>query len=161
MTDAIARSFAYQLEELIQYLQANYDWKSPDGGFAIYVFYRTEGKLPFSVNETALILEEGQKRLREAPILAALGYEIAAGRVVDAKVLEAWANGFSRLSEREVFLQDRNSFFYRPIELLGISLGAKHCPNISSETSNWLREIFIQGEDKNLFKNSRAHLKQV
>lgn len=148
MTDAVAKSFGYQLNDLEQYIQANYNWESPESAFARYVYYRSGATTPFTVPEDTVIQILEPRRLQEAPILAAVGYEIASGRGFSESFLEAWANGFTRLASREAFPSDRASFFFRPVELLGISLGAKNCPKVHQKDLIWLREVLTSGEQK-------------
>lgn len=148
MTDAVAKSFGYQLNDLEQYIQANYNWESPESAFARYIYYRSGATTPFTVPEDTVIQLLSHWRLREAPILAAVGYEIASGRNFRESFLEDWANGFTRLASREAFPSDRTSFFFRPVELLGISLGAKNCPKVHQKDLIWLQEVLTEGEQK-------------
>ena len=148
MTDAVAKSFGYQLNDLEQYIQANYNWESPESAFARYVYYRSGSTTPFTVPEDTVIQLLSHWRLREAPILAAVGYEIASGRNFSESFLEAWANGFTRLASREAFPSDRTSFFFRPVELSRSSLGAKHRPKVHQKDLIWLQEVLTEGEQK-------------
>lgn len=148
MTDAVAKSFGYQLDRLAQYIQASYNWESPESGFARYVFYHTGSKPLFDVVTDTVIHSLEPRRLHQAPVLAALGYELASGRAFGESFLKAWAKGLTRLSSREAFPSDRASFFYRPVELLGISLGASLCPEIRSEDLRWLQNVLAEGEQK-------------
>jgi hypothetical protein len=146
MTDAVAKSFGYQLDFLTHYLRTNYNWESPESGFARYIFYRADSQPPFSLATDAVINSLEPRRLHQAPILAAVGYELASGRVFGESFLSAWANGVARLASREAFPSDRASFFYRPVELLGISLGVSSCPKVRSQDLCWLQNVLAQGE---------------
>lgn len=148
MTNAVAKSFGCQLYSFAQYIQANYNWESPESGFARYVFYRADSKPPFSVATDVVIQSLEPRRLHQAPVLAAVGYELASGKAFGESFLEAWANGLTRLASREAFPSDRASFFYRPVELLGISLGASLCPKVRPEDLRWLQDVLAEGEQK-------------
>ena len=148
MTDAVAKSFGYQLDFMTDYLRANYNWESPESGFARYIFYRADSKPPFSVATDAAINSLEPRRLHQAPVLAAVGYELACGRVFGESFLSAWANGLTRLASREAFPSDRASFFYRPVELLGISLGVSSCSKVRPENLRWLQDVLAEGEQK-------------
>ncbi len=148
MTGAVAKSFGYQLDHLAQHIQTNYNWESPESGFAHYIFYRTASKPPFNVIADSVITSLEPRRLHQAPVLAAVGYEFAAGRTFDESFLESWAKGLTRLASREAFPADRASFFYRPAELLGISLGASHCLKVRPQDLSWLKTVLIEGEHK-------------
>jgi len=149
MKEILAKSFGCHLDSLANYIQSNYNWESPESGFAYYVFYRADNQPPFTLRPDSLIKKLEQKRLYEAPVLAAIGYELASGRAFDESFLEAWANGLNRLSTREVFPADRASFFYRPVELLGISLGASYNSlKVDVEDLSWLKNVLTEGETK-------------
>ncbi|MCC5670809.1 hypothetical protein LC653_45435, partial [Nostoc sp. CHAB 5784] len=72
----------------------------------------------------------------------------ACGRVFGESFLSAWANGLTRLASREAFPSDRASFFYRPVELLGISLGVSSCPKVRPEDLRWLQDVLAEGEQR-------------
>lgn len=148
MIDAVRKSFSCQLDNLAQYLQANYHRESPEGGFAHYVFHQTNSQLPFDVANDAAIATLEPNRLSQAPVLAAVGYGFACGRQFSESFLETWANGLARLSGREAFPVDRTSFFYRPTDLLGIALGINHYYKSQPEHLRWLQEILVKGEQR-------------
>lgn len=110
MTDAVAKSFGYQLDSLAQYIQDNYNWESPESGFACYVFYHAGSKPLFEVVTDTVIHSLEPRRFHQAPVLAAVGYQLASGRSFSKSFLKAWANGLTRLSSREAFPSDRASF---------------------------------------------------
>gem|GEM_PF-3780101 len=77
----------------------------------------------------------------EAPGLATLGYYLAHhGGAADAKLLGAWKDGFARLRERDPLPRDRQTFLHRPIELLGIILGAR----IAAAPTDWIRDALLK-----------------
>jgi hypothetical protein len=148
MIGVVAKSFGYQLDSLVDYIQVNYRCESPESGFARYIFHQIGNPPPFRMACDAVIQSMEPRRLHEAPVLAAFGYELACGRVLDNTLLKAWANGLTRLANRDAFPSDRASFFFRPIELLGIALGASVCPIVRAEDLCWLQDILAQGEQK-------------
>lgn len=149
MTNALVKSFGSQLDFLKYYLDTNYNWESPASAFARYAFHLTNSTPPFQVVTNEVINSLEPRRLHhQAPVLAAVGYELACGRVFADSILEAWANGLMRLASRDVFPLDRASFFYRPVELLGISLGVSYCSKVRPEDLLWLQEVLTKGEQK-------------
>ncbi len=74
-----------------------------------------------------------------------LGYTIAQA---DPNTQALWAKSVERLTGRESFPNDRASFFFRPVELLGIATGVAACPNVSSGVKTWLRNTLEAGESK-------------
>src|SRR6185295_11771929 len=81
-------------------------------------------------------------RLDETPILAAAGYQYVNLRFPRSPQYdEEWAHHFKRLSQRQAFPIDRESYFYRPLDLLGICIGAQSCPAIVDHDRQWLKAI--------------------
>jgi len=148
MIDVIRNCFNSQLESIAQYLQANYHSESPESGFANYVFHQTNSHISFEVANDIDITKLSPNRFSEAPVLAAVGYSLACGRQFSEDFLESWANGLTRLSGRNHFPADRTSFFYRPTELLGITLGISHYYKSQPDHSKWLRDLLTQGEQR-------------
>ncbi|MEG5171998.1 hypothetical protein [Microcoleus sp. B3-D7] len=148
MIDVIRNCFNSQLESIAQYLQANYHSESPDSGFANYVFHPKNSHIFFEVANDIDITKLSLNRFSEAPVLAAVGYSLACGRQFSEDFIKSWANGLTRLSSRNHFPADRTSFFYRPTELLGITLGISHYYKSQPDHSKWLQDILIQGEQR-------------
>lgn len=150
----ISKSFDCQLNSLEIYIRQNFNWESPESGFANYIFNCFTNQLFCSAEETSIV---GLKpsRLCQAPMLATVGYQIASGKKFDENFLNSWANGLTRLSSREVFTPDRASFFYRPVELLGICLGVSNCSQVPPKDLTWLENVLRTGEqllaDSNLW----------
>ncbi len=124
-------------------------WPSPEAGFLDYLDATTTGQL----HNHSLVVE----RLDEAPILAAAGYQYVNPRFMrDAKYDGEWAGKFKRLSQKQAFPIDRESYFYRPLDLLGICIGAQSCPSVADNDRQWLKIILETGATK-LVQHSRAY----
>lgn len=147
MTRILAASFAGLLAELAGALAADWAWPSPENGFALYAFDRIGGELPFTRGPVSLMPQD-RKRMDQAPVLASAGYALALGELQDDNSQQLWADGLTRLSARNAFPVDRNSFFYRPVELLGVSLGAANNLKVKAEDVQWLRGMLADGEQK-------------
>lgn len=148
MTNALAMSFGQQLETLSKYIGANWAWPSPEVGFALHVFRSANDEVPFSAGNMSLT-SVNMKRMDQAPVLASVGYALSLGEGLhDDGLQTTWAEGLMRLSNRKPFPSDRASFFYRPVELLGVSLGATNCHKARAADINWLRDVLTQGEQK-------------
>lgn len=147
MTRALAASFAGLLADLAGALAAGWAWPSPENGFALYAFGPPGRDLPFTRSPISLKPQD-RKRIDQAPVLASAGYALALGELQDGDSQQLWADGLARLSHRNAFPVDRNSFFYRPAELLGVSLGAAHNPKVEAEDVRWLRGVLADGEQK-------------
>lgn len=143
----ISKSFDYQLNSLEICIRQNFNWESPESGFANYIFNCFTNQLFCSAEEASFASLE-ESRLCQAPMLATIGYQIASGKKFEENFLNSWANGLTRLSSREVFTPDRASFFYRPVELLGICLGVSNCSQVRSKDLAWLENVLRTGEQK-------------
>jgi hypothetical protein len=124
-------------------------WPSPEAGFLDYLSTTTGADAP----QRALVTQ----RLDETPMLASAGYQYAIPHFLrPPEYDELWARHFRRLAQRQAFPIDRESYFYRPLDLLGICIGAHHCPAVTDEDRSWLREMLQQGRPR-LSPDSRAY----
>ncbi|HUZ51782.1 MAG TPA: hypothetical protein VMU94_04565 [Streptosporangiaceae bacterium] len=87
-------------------------------------------------------------RIDEAPILAALGYHLATDAASAGALANPWCAGAARLSERDPFPLDRMSFFFRPIELLGLAVGAAAISDQDPQARQWLAQLISAGGEK-------------
>ncbi len=135
MIDPVARSSGEELSRVAAYLRSRWRWPSPESGLATWLFLSTGRELPFEPARA----EAPRQRFSEAPVLATYGYVLAAG---EATVSAAWADGYGRLRRRNPFPTDRTSFAFRPVELLGIALGAKALSQTGGlADGNWIKEV--------------------
>ena len=83
----ISKSFDCQLNSLEIYIRQNFNWESPESGFANYIFNCFTNQLFCSAEETSIV---GLKpsRLCQAPMLATVGYQIASGKKFDENFLD-------------------------------------------------------------------------
>jgi REase_DpnII-MboI len=124
-------------------------WPSPEAGFLDYLQTTTDGTPPQRSPVT--------DRLEETPILAAAGYQYANPRLLqDPKRNQEWARHFKRLAQRQPFPIDRESYFFRPFDLLGICIGAQFCPALTDHDRQWLKSLLESGATR-LPERSRAY----
>lgn len=123
-------------------------WPSPEAGFLDYL-QTTSGK-PAPQRPLAT------DRLGETPMLASAGYQYANPSFSrPATYDQEWARHFRRLAQRQAFPLDRESYFYRPLDLLGICIGARHCPSLTDEDRKWLQQVLRDGATR-LPEHSRS-----
>jgi len=138
--NSLATTFA-KLHRRLADMLAEAAWPSPETAFADHVlasYGRIAPRRPIV-----------KDRLGEAPILATVGYQYAGLSVGGPPEYDSdWASHFERLASRNAFPVDRESYFYRPLELIGLCLGAKHCPAVGQARREWLRRILDQGQDR-------------
>lgn len=144
MKNPLAPSYGQIIEDLTNLLKDHWRWPSPEAGFALHVSRAIGLEPPFTVGDLALepALE---RRLGEAPILAALGYVLERAGQGAPSVATAWGAGFARLATKQAFPRDRESFFFRPVELLGICLGVRACAAVAPEHRRWLERVMQEG----------------
>jgi hypothetical protein len=145
MSTPVAISFGRQLTQLEGFLRANTESLTPDGEFARHVYAAAAEKGPMTADGPTVQPEA--LRAGHAPCLAAVGYCLARphGTTLDA-IADAWADGLSRLSDREAFPTDHQSFAFRPVEVLGIVQGVRILPAVSALSRRWLEGVLARLE---------------
>jgi hypothetical protein len=121
---------------------------TPEGAFARHVFeaVNEHGPVPGwdRVPIAASTLRQGH-----APALASAGYQIAsAGLVTTPEVLSAWQAGLQRLSCKDAFASDRQTFAFRPLETFGICLGASSMQSLDGMLLSWLKTVLLRLEQE-------------
>jgi hypothetical protein len=145
---SLATAFAL-LRDLLHTAINEAVWPSSEAGFLDYLQVTTSSTAP----QRSVVTD----RLDETPMLAAAGYQYVNSRFQrNAQYDQEWARHFKRLAQRQAFPIDRESYFYRPLDLLGICIGAKSCPALSDSDRQWLRTILETGAAR-LPEHSRAH----
>ena len=137
--DTIARSFAAQLAELHQGLLAAWHAEAPDAGLVQWAAITSDTRLSIDLPELALTKIPAH-RWAEAPILAAVGYRMA-HPAASQQAEELWLDGVRRLMARDALPADRNSFFFRPVELLGLAAGSQAVAGRDDAPQSWLRDL--------------------
>jgi hypothetical protein len=128
---------------------ASAPWPSPEAGFLDHL--QTTNGTPAPQRSLAT------ERLDETPILASAGYQYANPNFFRPAAYDhEWARHFRRLAQRQAFPLDRESYFYRPLDLLGICIGARHCPVLTDDDRKWLQQVLCDGATR-LPEHSRAH----
>ncbi len=141
MSDPLGTAYA-QLREELRARTRSVQWPSPEAGFVFHLerqLRRGEGKPLSPTNE----------RIQEGPVLASNGYLYAdPGTLRSESDLLRWNLAFEKLLLRDPFPLDRESYFYRPLELLGICLGVKSGCSTSEHARETLRGILIAGQTR-------------
>jgi hypothetical protein len=146
----LATTYAVLRDQLDEDI-AKVPWPSPEAGFLDYLDISTGMRL----RRQRTIAND---RLDETPILSSAGYQYARSDFArPAGYDEEWARQFRRLAQRQAFPIDRESYFYRPLDLLGICVGARSCPALTGEDRRWLQKVLTEGAPR-LSEHSRAQL---
>jgi hypothetical protein len=138
ISSPVAGNFAAQFEELRQSITQAWHPEAPDAGFADWV-ERTSITLDLRLDQFDPDLVPRQ-RWNEAPILATVGYRMGTAAALTTDQHAAWLEGMERLKSRDPVPADRNSFLFRPLELLGLVIGAEFVADSDPTAIHWLRQ---------------------
>lgn len=146
MNITLTKSFGAELTRIAAELKESAYWPSPGTGLArqlLNLCGRDErgidllGPLPFP---------EGP--LDAAPTAAAAGFAIVMGQL-RSEELSRWRDSLKRLVKRDPFPRDRQTFAYRPAELVGLTLGISITEDRGSESDIWIRSVLQTLPNKN------------
>lgn len=135
---ALQKNYADVLDALSIAVRHHWGWPSPEAGFASY-FLASIGEPDLSIMGTEADFGDS---LTHAPSLAFVGYELACKRAASRR--EDWLAGLTRLQARNAFPADRQSFAYRPLEVLGIAAGIGECNLQTTPLGNWMKSVLAR-----------------
>lgn len=157
MTPPLEYNFANQCAFLLRSLREQFSWPSPDAGFAMYVYSQSGQMLP--VSPLPPMPSVTLQSSTQAPELAAFGFYAASQQTpADRVTPDGWAAAFSRLTGREPFPTDRHAFTFRPVELLGVAVGASLTPSLPDPDTRWLRNVLNEAPKKCVTESWARHL---
>lgn len=143
-------SYSRTLSELQKSIQNGWSWPEPNSGFAIYVLSSQQGTTADFLSEVLKpdLFELPTTRSDEAPVIAAHGFLFSRfpDRVSPQEEREL-ADGLAQVSKREALRADRQSFFFRPVELLGISLASQVVYDSHPDGVDWMKDTIEVGGD--------------
>lgn len=134
--NSVDRSLAQQLEQLALLTDSVSAEPSPDRGFSAYI---AEHEHPGSGLQLMLRLLATPDigRFREAPYFAFSGYGLSLG-ALQPDAADSWRKSFADLKRKDPFPVDRQSLFFRPLEVLGVALGAARAFQATDAEHAWL-----------------------
>ena len=147
MHPVIAAGLAAELDRLASVVRSDWSWPSPAAGFAWWLLAR-HGDPALVARPETTDLATGNGRLGEAPVLAAYGYLLSTHDEPEHELIEAWSTAATRLRDRDALPGDRASFFFRPIELLGLALGSAAVTEHDPQPRKWLRQTLRDGRSR-------------
>ena len=137
--DALARSFGAQLAELHHDMLVSWRAEAPEAGLVEWAAIQSNIRLEIDV-PPLMVAKLPAQRWSEAPVLAAVGFRLPLPGTGD-EAAELWLDGMRRLMTRDAVPIDRNSFFFRPVELLGLAAGARTLAEKDDAPRRWLRDL--------------------
>jgi len=140
MTDtALAQSFAAHITEIQRWLLTSWHAEDPESGFTEWAAFRAGTSLDISPPRLDIAALPDRRR-SEAPILAAAGFRLPLPGT-PAETAGLWLDGARRLIARDPIPADRNTFFFRPVELLGLAVGSRAVADEDDEPLQWLGRL--------------------
>lgn len=134
----MSQSFGAELSRIAANLKESTVWPSPATGLALQLLklfgcddrrISLLGLTPFPAGP-----------LDAAPAAAAAGFAMAVAEP-QPEELSRWREGLKRLVKREPFPRDRQTFAYRPTELVGLAVGIAIAEGRSSASAAWIRSV--------------------
>ena len=121
------------------------------------LLYRTLGDQDVVDRWRGQVSEDLSGRQDEAPVLAACGYAARAG-LPPGLSAEQWREGVQRLSQRDPVSARRDTFLYRPLDVLGIGLGLAAYEEAGSPARAWFTEALVRADPEGLEPNRTRNL---
>ena len=155
MNSAMTHSFGVELSRIAAILRETAIWPSPATGLGLHLLLlcgcddRQDsflGPTPFPVGP-----------LDTAPAAAAAGFAMTVVEPTPEE-LSRWRAGIKRLVTRESFPRDRQTFAYRPTELVGLALGITKIESTNGSSAVWIRTVIQDLPTKNPPTNAWALL---
>lgn len=151
----MTHSFGVELSRIAGNLKDSAVWPSPATGLALQILKlcgcderRTSllGSTPFPIGP-----------LDAAPAAATAGFAMAISEP-QPEDLSRWREGMKRLVKREPFPRDRQTFAYRPTELVGLAVGISTTEGRNSPSAVWIRTVLQELPGKSPPTNAWALL---
>jgi len=146
MIDMLNLTYVHQLASLADKLQTEWAWPAPDSGFAAHCFFAA-GEKPPADRLTKIEGVVDANRIFQSPILSSIGYIRSIDQSSHSKLTKQWSAAISRLLKRNAFPPDRESFAYRPTELLGLSLGFRYIESTDKDLAQF-KQILSETEER-------------
>lgn len=141
MNTVIVQSFSAELNRLAGLICDTASWPSPGTGLALHLMDLSGGE----IDQATVLKCTGFPRgpLDAAPAAATAGYAMCRMAPREEE-LRRWKEAIARLTRRDPFPRDRQTFAYRPSELVGLALGARRLEAQEVGAASWLRTVIEQ-----------------
>jgi REase_DpnII-MboI len=123
MSEVVHQSLAVTLQEIESHIAKQCQLPDPNAGFAEYVLRTCR---PARTASQALSNWPSDDQFRHAPSLACFGFLVACNAPLAMDLHDEWKRQLGAILKKAAFPVDRQSFAFRPIEVLGIALGGKN-----------------------------------
>ena len=141
MSVDVTHSLKSELIRLGEQLKKNSVWPSPTHGLARHLLKVSLHDEDQHLKLTQIVVPS--ESFDTAPVLASAGYALGLSNYSDADA-ERWGRAFRRLMRSEPFPRDRQTFVYRPAELLGLALGIHKLGMREDGSGRWLQSVILR-----------------
>ena len=141
MNAVMRQSFGTELSRVAASLKQAAVWPSPGTGLGLHLLMLCG----FDDRQSSLLRPIGFPvgPLDTAPAAATAGFAMIISEP-QPEELSRWRAGIKRLATREPFPRDRQTFAYRPTELVGLALGIAKVESRSGGSAAWIRMVIQQ-----------------
>ena len=146
MNAAIKHSLGAELAQIGNKLKETATWPSPAMGLGLHLLELCGCDTGQALTRCNAGFPIGP--LDTAPAAATAGFAMAMIEPQSEELLR-WRAGLKRIVKREPFPRDRQTFAYRPTELVGLALGIKKAENSGDPSATWIRAIIQELPSKN------------
>lgn len=138
MNSAMKHSFGAELSRIEGKIGESASWPSPGTGLAFHILQLINDGQPHWPPSVKLSFPEGQ--LDTAPLIAAAGYSMCVA-APNSDQFARWQSALHRFTKRDPFPRDRQTFAFRPSELVAIALGISKSNVGGSPAAAWIRSV--------------------
>ena len=144
MNAEVTQSFKVELTRLGEQLKKSSVWPSPSYGLARHLLKSSRCN---EDQRLGLVQPDvPTESFDTAPMLASAGYAIREMDCSSADV-DRWNSAFNRLTKSDPFPRDRQTFVYRPAELIGLALGVEKIGAKAESSGKWLQSVIRRIHD--------------
>lgn len=127
-----------ELSRLEASLKRLLTWPSPDSGLATHISELNHSDKYYITDNTLVVFPAS--RIDTGPLLASAGYSIFR-HAPDEEDNDCWQKALIRISKRDALPRDRQTFAYRPSELVGIILGIRSSELVDNSIMSWIVRV--------------------
>jgi hypothetical protein len=138
MSSAMKHNVGAKLSQIEGKIGELASWPSPGTGLAFHILQLIDDGQPHWPPSVKLSFPEGQ--LDTAPLIAAAGYSMCVA-APNSDQFARWQSALHRFTKRDPFPRDRQTFAFRPSELVAIALGISKSNVGGSPTAAWIRSV--------------------
>jgi hypothetical protein len=147
MNELISQSLAKTAQELRHYIDEQCVLPDPNAGFSLFA---RSSNVTGIERDKLLQMWPTDSQLKHPQSLACFGFMLGIESHYHAELQSSWESACLANLQKDLFPIDRQSFVFRPMEVLGMAIGMKH----RSQTSEATRAIFARAVEDCIMKGN-------